>query len=1046
MRHIARFAIGRPRTVLAVWLVTVIAAIFLGGFARDNLHETDLQIPGTPGERAASQIDREFAGSISMAVVVKGPKDVLDREGPRLVRRLQRIEAVQVLSPWDASGDRTLRSPPNQALLTLQVGKPFEQVSDKTTPAVQRELARTIRPPLQAELTGLAPLMRALNESSLDSLDKGERIALPVLFILLLLVFRSPIAALVPAVGGFLVVRIGIAVMGGVNQMVDLDALALNMVTMIGLALGVDYSLLIVSRFREELARGLGVAEAAEESIARAGRTVLFAGTALSAGMLGALVIAPGALLVSATLGVIVATVLAVLAAMTVMPAGLALIGENVNRWQILPSGGRNPWVNLAMRALSKPGVAVFFTILPLAVISAPAIALDTGPPNVKNLPPDNDSRKEFEEFERDRGAGWAAPFEIVVATKGPVTSAKRLREIDRFQRQLARRPDVEAVLGPASLKKRSQVLRKLVGQLDSSGEQLGALQKGLKQAVVGTGKLRKGIDAGAAGASALKDGLGTAAAGTGELARQVGGAAPQTRELASGIKAADRGARDAAEGASDAAGGAQELKEPIREIDNTLNDQTDNADKNLTDPIDNAQTAVQAALRALGDISPASAADPNVARAKTEVQEAAAQLAPLKTNLTNLTSDLDTSSTASKEVVKGIDELAEGLDELASGAGKLDRGTSEISSGADTLANGVDQLASGSQALDSGILALLGGPNGSGGAKALASGLNDASSGVNRLGRGLARLLDGVIEARIVSNRQGSELRRSGTDLNEAAASGYFVLAGAEGSRPQTRTNMAFAVNSDRGGDMARIMVVPATGPFDAQTAELRKKLEQDAEKLSKKMHADVSVGGPAVVLDDFDLATSARFPYLVLTLVLVTFLVLLVVFRSPVLAFIAVVLNLVTVGAAVGVMTLVFQGDTPLLGGPGYLDAIALSGIFAIIFGLSIDYEVFLISRLVEGRAVTGTTEGAIKYSLERTATIITGAAAIMAGVFIAFALSPVANTRQFGVGLTVAVLLDATVVRLILLPALIKLFGERTWAVPNWLDRILPRFSTH
>jgi RND superfamily putative drug exporter len=176
------------------------------------------------------------------------------------------------------------------------------------------------------------------------------------------------------------------------------------------------------------------------------------------------------------------------------------------------------------------------------------------------------------------------------------------------------------------------------------------------------------------------------------------------------------------------------------------------------------------------------------------------------------------------------------------------------------------------------------------------------------------------------------------------------------------------------------------------------------------------------------------------------VTFIVLLVVFRSPVLAFCAVLLNLVTVGAAVGVLIICFQSDPPLLGGPGYLDAIALSGIFAIIFGLSIDYEVFLISRLLEGRAVTGTTEGAIEYSIEKTATIITGAAFIMAGVFLAFAVSPVTNTRQFGVGLTVAVMLDATVVRLILLPALVKLFGERTWAVPAWLDRVLPRFSTH
>jgi putative drug exporter of the RND superfamily len=271
-------------------------------------------------------------------------------------------------------------------------------------------------------------------------------------------------------------------------------------------------------------------------------------------------------------------------------------------------------------------------------------------------------------------------------------------------------------------------------------------------------------------------------------------------------------------------------------------------------------------------------------------------------------------------------------------------------------------------------------------------------------------------------------------------------VLAAIEGAQPQARTNVSFATNAGRGGGVARVIVVPRTGPFDPAAVALRPALEREAARTAKAMGAQGIVGGPAVLLDDFDKATSARFPWLIATLVLVTFLVLLLLFRSPVLALCAVLLNLVTVGASVGVLVICFGGSPPLLGGPGYLDAIALSGIFAIIFGLSIDYEVFLISRLLEGRALTGTTEGAIRYGLEKTGTIITGAAFIMAAVFLAFAISPVTNTRQFGIGLTVAVLLDATVVRLILLPALIRLFGARTWYVPRWLDRALPRVGTH
>ena len=103
--------------------------------------------------------------------------------------------------------------------------------------------------------------MRAINQTALDALDKGELIALPILIIMLLAIFRSPIAALIPAISGLLVTRVGTALMGVIGRGVEIDALALNLVAMIGLALGVDYSLLIVSRFREELANGRSVPE-----------------------------------------------------------------------------------------------------------------------------------------------------------------------------------------------------------------------------------------------------------------------------------------------------------------------------------------------------------------------------------------------------------------------------------------------------------------------------------------------------------------------------------------------------------------------------------------------------------------------------------------------------------------------------------------------------------------------------------------------------------------------------------------------------------------
>ena len=1042
MRHIARLAIRRPVPILIFWVGAFLVALAFAGSARDNLHETQLQIPGTDADRAAKLSERQFGGTISMAVLLKAPvsrQRALEREGRALARRLERIPDVTVLSPFAIGGDARLAEPPGQALLTLQVDRPAEEISNETIPAVERELDR-VRPPVETEVSGRAPLVRAINEASLDSLDQGEKIAFPILVVLLLLVFRSPVAALIPLACGLLVTRIGMAMMGALNEAFELDALALNMLTMIGLALGVDYSLLIVSRFREELDAGRDVAGAVEEAVMRAGRTVVFAGTALAVGMLGAFFIAPGALLESATLGVVVACVLAVVTALFAIPAGLVVVGTNVNRWQLWSGRGENPWVRLSERLSRKPGVAVALTMFPLLLLTAPALALDTGPPNVENLPPGDASRKSFEAFQRDRGAGWATPFEVDFQTRGPITTEARLRRLKRFQEQVAREPGIEAVLGPASLLERTQVLRSLTRQLSTGGRQLSRLERGLERLLFATGRLNRGLEEGTAGATALNNGLGQAAAGSDQIAQGTNEAVPQTQRLAEGVEQTGTGADQLSRAARRASAGSKELEDAIDELARIVIEQADDAETRLIDPVNNAQSAVQSALRNLGSVSPAAAADPAVQRARADVQRALAELGPLKSNIDDYATQFEANSVAARQITRGMDRLVAGLARIATGSGDLDDGIAQTAAGAAQLAGAAGQLSTGTAALSSGLGQL---HTGSG---ELATGIGRAARGSELIGRGINRLLDAVVAFRRASDAQSRELRRQGTDVARAGRSGYFVLAGIEGARPEAQANASFAINTARGGNTARVIVVPKEGAFDEDTAALRPRLEQLAAGAARDMGATEVVGGPAVLLDDFDQATSARFPLLVIVLVVVTFIVLLLLFRAPILALVAVLLNLVTVGAAVGVLILGFQTDPPPLGGPGYLDAIALSGIFAIIFGLSIDYEVFLLSRLVEGRALTGTTEGAIRYGLEKTATIITGAAAVMTFVFLAFAVSPVANTRQFGIGLTVAVVLDATVVRLILLPALIRMFGERTWAVPAWLDRALPRVSTH
>ena len=182
-----------------------------------------------------------------------------------------------------------------------------------------------------------------------------------------------------------------------------------------------------------------------------------------------------------------------------------------------------------------------------------------------------------------------------------------------------------------------------------------------------------------------------------------------------------------------------------------------------------------------------------------------------------------------------------------------------------------------------------------------------------------------------------------------------------------------------------------------------------------------------------------------MVIAITIVTFLVLVVVLRALLLAAIAVALNLLTVAVAFGVLTLLFHiPDSWPLGGHNYVDAVGATLIFGLVFGLSIDYAVFLLSRMREHYDAHGDNAAAVDFGLSRTARVITGAALIMMVVFIAFAGAPIATVSQLGIGLTVAVILDATVVRIVLLPALMLLLGDRVWWYPRFLDRITPRLN--
>jgi putative drug exporter of the RND superfamily len=252
-----------------------------------------------------------------------------------------------------------------------------------------------------------------------------------------------------------------------------------------------------------------------------------------------------------------------------------------------------------------------------------------------------------------------------------------------------------------------------------------------------------------------------------------------------------------------------------------------------------------------------------------------------------------------------------------------------------------------------------------------------------------------------------------------------------------------------NQAGDAALITVIPRSSPQDESTEDLVTHLRDDVVPAQfEGTGINVEIGGVTAALDDQSEYMVGKMPLFIGGVVGLSFLLLLVAFHSPLISLKAGIMNLLSVSAAYGVMTLAANGGgiSNLIGIDHEVPIAPFMPVmmFAILFGLSMDYEVFLISRIREEYLKDGDTRRAIADGLAKTARVITAAAAIMVVVFLSFVTSQEVFLKLFGIGLAAAILLDATIVRLVLVPAVMQLMGKWNWWIPNWLERTLPRLD--
>ena len=252
--------------------------------------------------------------------------------------------------------------------------------------------------------------------------------------------------------------------------------------------------------------------------------------------------------------------------------------------------------------------------------------------------------------------------------------------------------------------------------------------------------------------------------------------------------------------------------------------------------------------------------------------------------------------------------------------------------------------------------------------------------------------------------------------------------------------------IRTSPNGKAAVAVVYPSTSPQAVQTSELLHRVRAAIPAAEAGTTLAIHVGGPTAEGEDFSHALSAKMPQFVAVVVLLAFLLLMAVFRSILIPVVASIMNLLSIGAALGALTAAFQWGwgKSIIGytKTGPIEVFIPVMLFAILFGLSMDYEVFLVSRMHEEWVNTGDNDQAVTLGQAETGRVITAAALIMILVFVSFIFGGQLVIKEFGLGFAAAIFIDAFVIRTVLVPSVMHVIGRANWWLPGWLDRAIPK----
>jgi RND superfamily putative drug exporter len=455
---------GHRRLVLVAWALVALVALPSVPRVFRSLNAGGFDSPDLEAFRAAQLLSSRFGSNQSNLVLVyDDPSGTLSANNPRFFQAvddsLVDLRNLPGIGPVVTARTNVRQIAPDGQAQYVSIGLPETAGNvNAVVPSIEQSLRPTN---LRVTLTGAPVFYRDIFDVTERDLRRAELLSIPTAAVALVIVFGSVIAGAVPGVVGGTAVALTLALMVVLGQFAELSIFSLNLATMLGLGLGIDYSLFVVSRFREELARGESVERAVSWSVATAGRAVLFSGATVMIGLLALLTFDITALRSMGLSGALVVAI-SVLAALTLLPALLGMLGTRIDALSIGPlaasaaraSNGDGFWTRLAHFVMARPVAVMIPLLMVLVGLGLPFLRVEFGAPDASILPTDVQSRRGFDVLQQHWGAGELSPLLLVFQTtdgSSPL-GPDHVEALADYMRRVQADPSVQRVTSAVSV------------------------------------------------------------------------------------------------------------------------------------------------------------------------------------------------------------------------------------------------------------------------------------------------------------------------------------------------------------------------------------------------------------------------------------------------------------------------------------------------------------------------------------------------------------------------------------------------------------------